>query len=100
VVRNVALLFFVLSMLNHMWFRWRNSVGLGLFIVVSNPFGSGEIMVLIGSCGKQAKDCIQLLHLWLAKRELESRRVKNWDFEGVDIRELDLIPSFQRDAGP
>jgi len=39
----------------------------------------------------QAKDCLQLLHLWLTKRELESRRVKNRDFEGVDVRELDLI---------
>lgn len=40
------------------------------------------------------KDCVQLLHLWLAKRELESRRVKDRDFKGVDIRELDLLPSF------
>jgi hypothetical protein len=36
----------------------------------------------------------RLLHLWLAKRELESRRVKDRDFKGVDIRELDLLPSF------
>ncbi|KAF8797543.1 hypothetical protein BYT27DRAFT_6932767 [Phlegmacium glaucopus] len=55
---------------------WRNAVGFGLFIVV--------------------KDCVQLLHLWLAKRELESRRVKDRDFKGVDIRELDLLPSFYR----
>jgi hypothetical protein len=40
----------------------------------------------------QAKDCAQLIHLWLAKRELETRRVKNKSFEGVDIRELDLLP--------
>ncbi|PPQ79300.1 hypothetical protein CVT25_002577 [Psilocybe cyanescens] len=53
---------------------WRNGIGFGLFVVV--------------------KDCIQLLHLWLAKRELESRRVKDRDFKGVDIRELDLLPSF------
>ncbi|KAH9476883.1 putative RING finger protein C32F12.07c [Psilocybe cubensis] len=53
---------------------WRNGVGFGLFVVV--------------------KDCIQLLHLWLAKRELETRRVKDRDFKGVDIRELDLLPSF------
>ncbi|KAF8999834.1 hypothetical protein BDQ17DRAFT_1360486 [Cyathus striatus] len=53
---------------------WRNSVGLGLFFV--------------------AKDCIQLIHLYLAKRELESRKVKNRDFLGVDIKELDLVPSF------
>ncbi|KAG1750338.1 uncharacterized protein EDB91DRAFT_1106734 [Suillus paluster] len=50
---------------------WRNSLGLGLFTV--------------------AKDCLHLLHLWLAKRELQSRRVKNRSFDGVDVRELDLI---------
>ncbi|KAF8900444.1 hypothetical protein CPB84DRAFT_1680513, partial [Gymnopilus junonius] len=53
---------------------WRNCVGFGLFVA--------------------AKDCLQLLHLWLAKRELESRKVKDRDFAGVDIRELDLLPSF------
>ena len=47
----------------------------------------------------QAKDCVQLLHLWLAKRELESRRVKDRDFKGVDIRELDLLPSFLQREG-
>ncbi|KAF9562862.1 hypothetical protein CPC08DRAFT_356471 [Agrocybe pediades] len=57
---------------------WRNAVGFGLFIVI--------------------KDCAQLLHLWLAKRELESRRVKDKDFRGVDIRELDLLPSFFRSS--
>jgi len=50
---------------------WRNTIGLGLFVV--------------------AKDCVQLLHLWLAKRELQSRRIKSRSFEGVDISELDLI---------
>jgi hypothetical protein len=34
---------------------------------------------------------MHLLHLWLVKRELQSRRVKNKSFEGVDVRELDLI---------
>ncbi|KAF8174904.1 hypothetical protein BJ912DRAFT_989529 [Pholiota molesta] len=53
---------------------WRNGVGFALFVAV--------------------KDGVQLLHLWLAKRELESRRVKDRDFRGVDIRELDLLPSF------
>ncbi|KAM6493308.1 hypothetical protein JOM56_011442 [Amanita muscaria] len=53
---------------------WRNSIGLGLFVV--------------------ARDCLQLLHLWLTKRELETRRVKNRDFAGVDVDELDLIPSW------
>ncbi|KAF8630265.1 hypothetical protein AX17_005451 [Amanita inopinata Kibby_2008] len=55
---------------------WRNSIGLGLFVV--------------------AKDCLQLLHLWLTKRELETRRVKNRDFSGVDVNELDLVPSWAR----
>ncbi|TBU31340.1 hypothetical protein BD311DRAFT_863557 [Dichomitus squalens] len=50
---------------------WRNTVGLGLFVF--------------------AKDCVRLLHLYLTKRELESRKVKNRSFAGVDIRELDLI---------
>ncbi|EIW76633.1 hypothetical protein CONPUDRAFT_63425 [Coniophora puteana RWD-64-598 SS2] len=50
---------------------WRNALGLGLFAV--------------------AKDAVHLLHLWLTKRELESRRVKNRSFAGVDVRELDLI---------
>ncbi|KAI0326290.1 hypothetical protein GY45DRAFT_1310686 [Cubamyces sp. BRFM 1775] len=51
---------------------WRNAVGLGIFVFT--------------------KDCIRLLHLWLTKRELQSRRVKNRPFTGVDIQELDLIP--------
>ncbi|KAH0834186.1 hypothetical protein J3R83DRAFT_11498 [Lanmaoa asiatica] len=50
---------------------WRNSLGLGLFTI--------------------AKDCLHLFHLYLTKQELESRRVKNRSFEGVDIQELDLI---------
>ncbi|KAF8626034.1 hypothetical protein AX15_005124 [Amanita polypyramis BW_CC] len=57
---------------------WRNSIGLGLFVV--------------------GKDCLQLLHLWLTKRELETRRVKNRDFAGVDVNELDLIPTWPRRA--
>ncbi|KAF9784660.1 hypothetical protein BJ322DRAFT_1124980 [Thelephora terrestris] len=50
---------------------WRNSVGLGVFIVV--------------------KDCVSLLHLYLTKREIQTRRVKNKSFKGIDVRELDLI---------
>ncbi|KAF9235898.1 hypothetical protein BU15DRAFT_89381 [Melanogaster broomeanus] len=50
---------------------WRNTLGLGLFTI--------------------AKDCLHVLHLYLTKRELESRRVKTRTFEGVDVRELDLI---------
>ncbi|KAJ7057992.1 hypothetical protein C8F01DRAFT_1149087 [Mycena amicta] len=39
-----------------------------------------------------AKDFIQLFHLWLTQRELATRRVKNRDFSGVDLSELDLLP--------
>ncbi|KAE9403086.1 hypothetical protein BT96DRAFT_990548 [Gymnopus androsaceus JB14] len=40
----------------------RNSVGLGVFL----------------------KDCVHLFHLWLTKRELNGRKLKNRDFSGVD----------------
>jgi len=54
---------------------WRNCVGFAVFVAI--------------------KDAIHLLHLWLKKRELESRHVRDKDFSGVaDIRELDLLPSF------
>ncbi|KAI0830210.1 hypothetical protein BC628DRAFT_1356923 [Trametes gibbosa] len=59
---------------------WRNSVGLGIFVVT--------------------KDCIRLLHLWLTKRELESRKVKSRSFAGVDIKELDLIQPIANDDAP
>ncbi|CDO76764.1 hypothetical protein BN946_scf185028.g15 [Trametes cinnabarina] len=39
----------------------------------------------------KAKDCLGLLHSWLKKRELESRRVKSRSFAGVDISGLELI---------
>ncbi|KDQ55926.1 hypothetical protein JAAARDRAFT_59382 [Jaapia argillacea MUCL 33604] len=55
---------------------WRNSIGLGIFVF--------------------AKDCLQLFHLWLTKRELESRRVKNKSFEGVEVSSLDLIEAWNR----
>ncbi|KAI0028733.1 hypothetical protein K488DRAFT_57871 [Vararia minispora EC-137] len=50
---------------------WRNTLGLGLFIVL--------------------KDVIKVVHLWLAKQELESRHLKNRDFAGIDPKELDLV---------
>ncbi|KAI0270515.1 hypothetical protein BC834DRAFT_922489 [Gloeopeniophorella convolvens] len=50
---------------------WRNALGLGLFLV--------------------AKDGVKILHLWLAKQELESRHVKSKTFAGVDLAGLDLI---------
>lgn len=39
----------------------------------------------------QVKDCVSLLHLYLTKREIQTRRVKNKSFKGIDVRELDLI---------
>ncbi|TFK72383.1 hypothetical protein BDN72DRAFT_894884 [Pluteus cervinus] len=53
---------------------WRNSVGFGLFIL--------------------ARDCADLWYRWLAKRELNSRHLKSHDFQGIEIQELDLKPSF------
>ncbi|KAG7088761.1 hypothetical protein E1B28_012727 [Marasmius oreades] len=50
---------------------WRNTIGFGIFVV--------------------AKDVIHLLHLYLVKKEFESRRVKNRDFRGVDVSGLDLL---------
>ncbi|KZT68088.1 hypothetical protein DAEQUDRAFT_728363 [Daedalea quercina L-15889] len=57
---------------------WRNSLGLGIFIV--------------------ARDCIELLYLYLAKRDFETRRVKSRPFEGVDLSQLDLIHPPTSDA--
>lgn len=37
------------------------------------------------------KDGLKILHLRLAKKELENRRIKNKSFTGVDLAELDLI---------
>ena len=39
----------------------------------------------------QARDCLNLWHVYLTKREIESRHVKNRSFANVDIKELDLI---------
>jgi hypothetical protein len=39
----------------------------------------------------QAKDSIHLFHLYLTKRELASRKLRNRDFAGVDLKELDLV---------
>ncbi|KAI9432728.1 hypothetical protein H4582DRAFT_1992420 [Lactarius indigo] len=50
---------------------WRNVLGLAVFLVV--------------------KDGLKILHLRLAKKELENRRIKNKSFSGVDLAELDLI---------
>lgn len=50
----------------------------------------GELR-LIADTVAQVKDCVSLLHLYLTKREIQTRRVKNKSFNGIDIRELDLI---------
>lgn len=49
---------------------WRNSVGFGLFVL--------------------AKDCINILHVYLTKREIETRHIKSRTFKGIDLKELDL----------
>ncbi|KAJ7647448.1 hypothetical protein FB45DRAFT_199457 [Roridomyces roridus] len=69
---------------------WRNSVGLGLFAVVRT--GSPARPCIANQRCSQAKDLLQLLHLWLSQRELATRRVKNRDFSAVDPSELDLLP--------
>ena len=51
--------------------RWRNSLGLGLWII--------------------AKDAATLLHLSLRKQEIQSRRILSRSFVGIDIGTLDLI---------
>lgn len=55
--------------------RWRNALGLGLVFV--------------------AKDLFSVWYQYLSKRELQSRRVLNKPFEGIDSKELDLIPHLQ-----
>jgi len=50
---------------------WRNALGLGMFIMM--------------------KDGLKMLHLWLAKRELADRHIKNKSFAGIDLTELDLV---------
>ncbi|KAK1235945.1 hypothetical protein PQX77_000812 [Marasmius sp. AFHP31] len=51
---------------------WRNTLGFGLFVV--------------------AKDALHLLHLYLVKKEVDTRRVRNRDFRDVDISSLDVMP--------
>jgi hypothetical protein len=38
----------------------------------------------------QARDSLKLWHVWLAKRELETRRVKSRPFTGINPAALDL----------
>ena len=74
-------------------FDWVGALCRGTSFSASFFFSRSVTLKQLG----QAKDCLQLLHLWLTKRELETRRVKNRDFSGVDVNELDLIPTWGRD---
>jgi len=58
-----------LQPMDNIW--WRNTVGLSLWVV--------------------ARDAVALVHLFLRKRELQSRRILSRSFAGVDIGALDLI---------
>ncbi|KAG7098370.1 hypothetical protein E1B28_000328 [Marasmius oreades] len=51
---------------------WRNTLGFGTFVL--------------------ARDMINLLNLYLVKKEMETRRVKNRDFRDVDLSSLDVMP--------
>lgn len=63
--------------------RWSGSLHFGMSDLRRLLFPSLTI--------SQGKDCLNLLHLYLTKREIETRRVKSRSFAGVDIHELDLI---------
>ena len=54
--------------------RWRNTIGLGLFEIGSNA--------------------LDLWYLWLSEREKKSRRILDRNFEGVDLKNLDLLPNW------
>jgi len=58
--------------------RWRNTIGLGLFQIGTNA--------------------LDLWYLWLSEREKKSRRILDRNFEGVDLRNLDLIPNWDGSA--
>lgn len=51
--------------------RWRNSIGLGLWIV--------------------AKDTVSVWHEWMSQRELNSRQLRSRPFNDVDPAQLDLL---------
>jgi hypothetical protein len=44
------------------------------------------------------KDGLKLLHLWLAKRELEERHIKNKSFAGIDLAGLELVERHRPEA--
>lgn len=62
-------------------------MGLGIFVFVSTQHPSYRAQLT----SVQAKDCLNLLHVYLTKREIESRHIKSRSFAGIDLRELDLI---------
>jgi len=51
--------------------------------LVAKRFGLGIFIVV--------KDGLKIYHLWLAKRELEERHIKNKSFAGIDMTGLDLV---------
>lgn len=58
--------------------RWRNTIGLGLFQIGTNA--------------------LDLWYLWLSEREKKSRRILDRNFEGVDLKNLDLLPNWDGPA--
>ena len=58
--------------------RWRNTIGLGLFEIGTNA--------------------LDLWYLWLSEREKKSRRILDRNFEGVDLKNLDLLPNWDGSA--
>jgi len=75
---------------------WRNTVGLGLFVVVCHLlyFDHEYPFFIVLNFSAQVRDFLFITHLWLLKRELESRKVKSKDFTGINIAESNLVPSF------
>lgn len=49
---------------------------------------------MIFNFSAQVRDFLFITHLWLLKRELESRKVRSRDFTGINITESNLVPSF------
>jgi hypothetical protein len=63
---------------NFSFSRWRNTIGLGLFQIGTNA--------------------LDLWYLWLSEREKKSRRILDRNFEGVDLKNLDLLPHWDGSA--
>ncbi|KAJ7037940.1 hypothetical protein C8F04DRAFT_385743 [Mycena alexandri] len=56
----------------------------------SSPFDGHEIRWRTWlSYGVFTTDCFELYRLWLQKREVKSRKIKNRDFSGVNVAALE-----------